>query len=80
MHQGHPCPDYDTDYFRDGITNGARWYNVAGGMQDWNYLHTNCFEITIEMGCFKYPPSSQLQDFWKANKDSLLVYMAQVRI
>lgn len=31
MHNGHPCPDvYPNDYFEDGITNGANWYNVAG--------------------------------------------------
>uniref|UniRef100_A0A914I059 Peptidase M14 carboxypeptidase A domain-containing protein n=1 Tax=Globodera rostochiensis TaxID=31243 RepID=A0A914I059_GLORO len=43
------------DVFLHGITNGAGWYHLAGGMQDWQYIHSNSLEITIEMGCFKYP-------------------------
>lgn len=34
MHKGHPCEDlYPEEYFADGITNGAKWYNVAGRFQ-----------------------------------------------
>ena len=39
-------------------------------MQDWNYLHTNCFEITVEMGCTKYPRGADLPSYWEANKYS----------
>ncbi|KAK3084908.1 hypothetical protein FSP39_021215 [Pinctada imbricata] len=78
MHKGHPCPSISQEYFQDGITNGAQWYSVSGGMQDWNYVNTNCFEITIELGCYKFPMSRDLPKYWKANKYALLVYMGQV--
>lgn len=47
-------------------------------MQDWNYLHSNCFEITVELGCVKYPPANELPQYWAANKYSLLVFIGQV--
>lgn len=68
----------DGDFFYNGITNGAQWYAVTGGMQDWNYLHTNDFEITVEMGCFKYPPPSMLKDLWDEHKYSLLTFLNEV--
>ncbi|KAI8441906.1 hypothetical protein MSG28_005582 [Choristoneura fumiferana] len=29
-------------------------YVLAGGMQDWNYLHTSDMELTLELGCFNH--------------------------
>ncbi|KAG1677167.1 Carboxypeptidase D [Nymphon striatum] len=78
MWLGHPCPQYPSEVFKDGITNGAAWYSVPGGMQDWNYLHSNCFEITIELGCFKYPKSAELPNYWEDNKDALFQFIKQV--
>uniref|UniRef100_W5KNE2 Carboxypeptidase D n=1 Tax=Astyanax mexicanus TaxID=7994 RepID=W5KNE2_ASTMX len=81
MHKGHPCPEiavYPDEYFKDGITNGAQWYNVPGGMQDWNYINTNCFELTIELGCEKYPLADELPRYWEQNRRSLLQFIHQV--
>lgn len=48
-------------------------------MQDWNYLHSNCFEITIEMGCYKYPPAKDLPKYWNENREPLISFIEQVR-
>ena len=77
MHLGKPCPR-DRDRFIGGVTNGAAWYSVDGGMQDYNYLHSNCFEITIEQGCTKFPHVDKLEDIWNANKKSLINFIYEV--
>jgi len=47
-------------------------------MQDYNYIHSDCFEITIEMGCCKFPPARELEGFWLDNQKSLLEYIERV--
>jgi carboxypeptidase E len=49
-------------------------------MQDFNYLSSNCFEITLELGCNKWPPADELESLWMDNKEALMVYMWHVRI
>ncbi|OWK15320.1 hypothetical protein Celaphus_00000804, partial [Cervus elaphus hippelaphus] len=46
--------------------------------KDWNYLQTNCFEVTIELGCVKYPFEKDLPKFWAQNRRSLIQFMKQV--
>lgn len=48
-------------------------------MQDFNYLHTNCFEVTVELGCDKFPAEEELYTGWKDNKEALLTFMESVR-
>jgi hypothetical protein len=72
-----PCDMGGDDTFskQGGITNGARWYSVKGGMQDFNYLATNCFEITLELSCTKFPDASFLEEAWNDNKAALMNFM-----
>ena len=66
------------DNFTGGIVNGAVWYIVAGGMQDFNYLFSNCFEITVELSCCKHPPQDNLLSEWENNQKSLIQYLLKV--
>ncbi|VDD82751.1 unnamed protein product [Mesocestoides corti] len=57
-----------------------RWFSVLGlikSMQDYNYMETNCFEITLELGCSKYPPAKDLPRYWEENRKSLLNFILQ---
>lgn len=47
-------------------------------MQDWNYVKTNAFEVTIELSCEKIIDASKLKSYWNENKYALLSYMGQV--
>ena len=66
------------DTFSAGISNGAEWYLVDNGMQDFNYLFSNCLELTAELSCWKRPPTSHLQSEWENNLDSMLAVLESV--
>lgn len=69
-------PYYMTDE-ENGITNGADWYTIGGGRQDYmNYYH-QCREVTIECSSVKCPSASQLPSFWDYNYNSIFAYMNQ---
>lgn len=76
MFIGEACPNDDKG-FTDGITNGADWYLLEGGMQDYNYYWNGCMEVTLEVSCCKYPARDQLAEFWGQNKKALLSYIAE---
>ena len=47
-------------------------------MNDFSYLHTNCFELSVFLGCDKYPHESELAREWEKNREAMLIYMEQV--
>ncbi|XP_036434088.1 inactive carboxypeptidase-like protein X2 isoform X2 [Colossoma macropomum] len=61
-----------------GIVNRAKWKPIPGSMNDFSYLHTNCFELSIFLGCDKFPHQSELQREWEHNREALLTLMEQV--
>ncbi|XP_070698072.1 probable carboxypeptidase X1 [Pempheris klunzingeri] len=69
---------YEDFLSHNNIINGGAWHTVPGSMNDFSYLHTNCFEVTVELSCDKFPHASELPFEWENNKESLLVYMEQV--
>ena len=60
MFTGEPCK-VGAPQFENGTTNGAAWYPLTGGMQDYNYIWHGCMEVTLELSCCKFPPSAELQ-------------------
>ncbi len=63
--------------FEDGITNGAQWYKVNGGRQDYVNAYLEGREITLELSNDYRLESEQLDEYWMKNERSLLNYMAQ---
>jgi len=67
-------------YFDDennGITNGADWYVVYGGRQDYFTYYHNSREITFEISNTKTVSGSDLPDFWNYNKKALFQFMRE---
>jgi carboxypeptidase D len=80
MHYGRPsCPGLAVkDKFPQGIARGSTWKPKNSSMKDYNYMKRNCFEVSIYLGCCKFPYANTLQNFWTANKKPLIYYMYQV--
>lgn len=44
-------------------------------MQDFNYVWYGCMEVTLELSCCKYPPTSELPKLWEENRlVSIIIY------
>ncbi len=67
-----------SEEFPGGITNGAQWYVLYGGLQDWNYLSAGCPEVTLEVSEVKRPAPELLPGYWQDNWRAILSYIEQV--
>eukprot|EP00008_Paramoeba_atlantica_P000421 CAMPEP_0201502918 /NCGR_PEP_ID=MMETSP0151_2-20130828/84384_1 /ASSEMBLY_ACC=CAM_ASM_000257 /TAXON_ID=200890 /ORGANISM="Paramoeba atlantica, Strain 621/1 / CCAP 1560/9" /LENGTH=357 /DNA_ID=CAMNT_0047896541 /DNA_START=1460 /DNA_END=2533 /DNA_ORIENTATION=+ len=66
-------------HFRKGVTNGAAWYPLYGGMADWKYLEGHgVIEMTVELSKKKWPTPSSLAGYWDDNRVSMLTYLENV--
>ena len=67
-------------YFTDlmnGITNGAAWYYVHGGRQDYTTHFKHGREATLELSYIKILPANQLINYWNYNIHSFLNYIEE---
>lgn len=69
---------YMTDTYSSGITNGAAWYMIGGGRQDYMNGYAQCREMTIECSSTKKPSGSQMPNFWNINKNAIFAFANQV--
>lgn len=64
--------------FRRGITNGADWYVLHGGMQDWSYYWYNDLQVTVELSNDKWPRYSEIANYYRNNKASMIAFMKKI--
>uniref|UniRef100_A0A673SRL8 Carboxypeptidase Z n=1 Tax=Suricata suricatta TaxID=37032 RepID=A0A673SRL8_SURSU len=72
-----PTPDEKVKGGAEGRCGRER-LGRGWSMSDFNYLHSNCFEITVELGCVKFPPEEALYTIWQHNKEPLLNFVEMV--
>eukprot|EP00735_Rhodelphis_limneticus_P006523 TRINITY_DN1893_c0_g1::TRINITY_DN1893_c0_g1_i1::g.14085::m.14085 TRINITY_DN1893_c0_g1::TRINITY_DN1893_c0_g1_i1::g.14085 ORF type:complete len:462 (+),score=115.67,sp/P83852/CBPD_LOPSP/42.01/6e-92,Peptidase_M14/PF00246.19/1e-67,AstE_AspA/PF04952.9/5.8e-09,CarboxypepD_reg/PF13620.1/2.8e+03,CarboxypepD_reg/PF13620.1/1.8e-07,DUF4480/PF13715.1/0.00028,DUF2817/PF10994.3/0.00066,PEGA/PF08308.6/0.072 TRINITY_DN1893_c0_g1_i1:33-1388(+) len=73
-------PMYASKEFEQGITNGAEWYPVLGGLQDWSYIYEGMMHVTFEVSHVKSPAYSEIDQFWADNEEALMVYLEAVHM
>ena len=70
-----------TGYVWPGVTNGADWYRVEGGRQDYMNYYQQCKETTIELSNDKTPDNltnpNVLLELWDWNREALIEYLIQ---
>lgn len=76
MYQGVACKP-GSPSFPNGTTNGAAWYPLTGGAQDYSYVWTGTMEITVEMACCKYPPAAELPLHWSEHRQALVRFVGE---
>ena len=69
---------YTESPFSQGITNGAQWYALFGGLQDWSYVWTKAFDVTLEQNEVKWPNQNLLPELWDENREAMISYIERV--
>lgn len=57
------------------IVNGAAWYQIEGGLQDYNYYFHNIMDVTLEISVTKRPSAVQLPAFYNENYNAMVNYI-----
>jgi hypothetical protein len=70
----HSAVGYMT-FMENGVTNGADWYVIYGGRQDFVTWELQGREVTIELDDNFITPVAQLLPLWEANYRSLIGYL-----
>jgi hypothetical protein len=70
-----PMWNNNTPPFVHGTVNGVAWYQIDGGMQDWNYHWMGDMDITMEISNVNWPAGSTLPTYWNDNRQSMINYM-----
>jgi carboxypeptidase D len=73
-------PMYTSPQFSQGITNGAAWYTIDGGLQDWSYRYASCMDVTIELYNTKWPSGGVIPTLRAQNEASMLAYLEAVHL
>ncbi len=72
---------YDANYFTDpyssGYTEGADWYSIKGGRQDYMNFVQHCKEVTLEVSSSKMPSSSEMPTFFKYLLSPMFWYITE---
>ncbi|PIP94309.1 MAG: hypothetical protein COV37_07295 [Bdellovibrio sp. CG11_big_fil_rev_8_21_14_0_20_39_38] len=69
---------FNSTEFPGGIVNGNAWYEVDGGMQDWSYYYHNDLQVTIELSHTKWPPYSDIPQYYSENAWSLVRFLKRI--
>ena len=60
-----------------GVTNGADWYQIYGGRQDYMTYFHHGREVTMEISDVKLLSTDQLPALWEYNREALFLYMQE---
>ena len=56
------------------LSRDSHGRKVLTVFSSFTFVSSNCFEITLEVGCCKYPPAADLESYWNDNRLALLNY------